>query len=337
MFDAASAPAEEICLDTDAMPPGTPLQSKIEAWLQVAAGACPLEISVSKDQPYRARAKARAVTGIFMAEFAASGGAVRRTKRTIGQQCVERVYVFQQTHAKGSSFTTWNGRRGGALGAGDLFIGIADEPFNSLQDEVFGHRLWMAPASLVLPFAPDANEIEAGTWLRAADPAAAMLVSTLDEFSRQGPRMPVEKAQAFALNAARLIGIASAPATDGLRAVEADAFTRLSRLRQEIERRISDPLLTPTRLSESLGIPLRTLHAAFAPTGESCAGYITRRRLEEAKALLLRAPSRSVSEIAFGLGFNSMGTFFRTYQNHFGETPTQTRRRLSGGVVSDRG
>jgi AraC-like DNA-binding protein len=331
MFEDAAAPAEEICLDTEAMPAGTPLESKIEAWLRVAAGACPLEISVSKDRPYRARARARAVTGMFMAEFAASGGEVRRTKRTIGQQCVERVYVFQQTHAKGSSFTTWNGRRGGALGAGDLFIGMADEPFESLQDEVFGHRLWMAPASLVLPFAPDASEIEAGTWLRAADPATAMLAATLDEFSRQAPRMAVEKAQAFSANAARLIAIASAPATEALRTAEADAFTRLSRLRREIEHRLSDPLLTPTRLSESLGIPLRTLHATFAPSGESCAGYITRRRLEEAKALLLRAPSRSVSGIAFGLGFNSMGTFFRTYQSRFGETPTQSRQRLSAG------
>ena len=331
MFEAAADPPAGIHLDTDAMPAGTSLGRKIDAWHEVATVACPLDISVAEDRPYWARVRAGGIGGIFTASFDTSGGAVRRTRRAIAQRCIGCVYVFQQTHAKGSSFTTWNGRRGGALGAGDLFIGMADEPFESLQDEVFGHRLWMVPAALVLPFAPDVSEIEAGTWMRGADPAAAMLAATLDEFSRQGPRMPAETAQAFAVNAARLIGIASAPVGDALRTAEAEGFTRLSRLRQEIERRISDPLLTPTRLSESLGIPLRTLHATFAPSGESCAGYITRRRLEEAKALLLRAPSRSVSDIAFGLGFNSMGTFFRTYQSRFGETPTQSRQRLSAG------
>lgn len=331
MFEAAADPPAGIHLDTDAMPAGTSLGRKIDAWHEVATVACPLEISVADDRPYWARVRAGGVGGIFTASFDTSGGAVHRTKRAIAQRCIGCVYVFQQTHAKGSSFTTWNGRRGGALAAGDLFIGMADEPFESVQDEIFGHRLWMVPASLVLPFATDVSAIEAGTWIRAADPAAAMLAATLDEFSRQAPRMPVEQAQAFSVNAARLIAIASAPDADALRAAEADGFARLSRLREEIGRRLRDPRLTPTQLSESLGIPLRTLHAAFAPSGESCAGYITRRRLEEAKALLLRAPSRSVSEIAFDVGFNSMGTFFRTYRDRFGETPSKTRARVLSG------
>lgn len=331
MSKERTATADEIRLDTQALPPDMPLRHRIDASMEIFDAACPIDMSLAKDQPYWARIRARVTGGIFSVDVEASGAAVRRTEPIIARRSTGCLYVFQQVDQKGCTFTTWNGRRGGRLRYGDLFVGSADEPFDAIEGEVFGHRLWMLPSHLVLPFAHNPGELHAGTWLRANDPYAAMLASYLNQFTQHAPRMATETAEAFAVHMGRILALASAPSDDPLRPSTAGQAARGARIRQEIEKRLADPLLSPTRLADTLGIPLRTLHAAFAGSGDSCHAYITARRLDEARKLLLRAHSRSISDIAFGIGFNSMGTFFRTYRNRFGETPTDTRVRRSEG------
>jgi AraC-like DNA-binding protein len=327
MLEERPEAPQEIRLDTRALPPDMPLRRRIDASMEIFDAACPIDMSLTKDQPYWAKIRARAAGGIFSVDVEASGAAVRRTEPIIARRSTGCLYVFQQINQQGCTFTTWNDRRGGRLRHGDLYVGSADEPFDATQGEVFGHRLWMLPSHLVLPFAHNPGGLHAGTWLRANDPFTAMLASYLNQFTQHAPRMASEIAEAFAINMGRILALASAPSDDPLRTSTTERAARGARIRQEIETRLADPLLSPTRLADTLGIPLRTLHAAFAGSGDSCLAYITARRLDEARRLLLRANARSVSDIAFGIGFNSMATFFRTYRKRFGETPTETRVR----------
>ena len=43
---------------------------------------------------------------------------------------------------------------------------------------------------------------------------------------------------------------------------------------------------------------------------------------------LLKTSDKSVSEIAYGIGFSSPAYFTRCYREAFGETPTETRAKL---------
>ena len=53
--------------------------------------------------------------------------------------------------------------------------------------------------------------------------------------------------------------------------------------------------------------------------------YLLTRRVERAKALL-RDIDRTITEIAFAVGWNSLGTFTRTFRDVMGQTPGQSRR-----------
>jgi AraC-like DNA-binding protein len=68
---------------------------------------------------------------------------------------------------------------------------------------------------------------------------------------------------------------------------------------------------------------IRTFRATF---GETPHRYLQRRRVERAM-FLLRATDRSVTDICLDVGFNSLGTFSRVFQDIVGEGPTAYRRR----------
>ena len=68
---------------------------------------------------------------------------------------------------------------------------------------------------------------------------------------------------------------------------------------------------------------IRTFRATF---GETPHRYLQRRRVERAM-YLLRETDRSVTEICLDVGFNSLGTFSRTFTGIVGESPTAHRRR----------
>jgi AraC-like DNA-binding protein len=66
---------------------------------------------------------------------------------------------------------------------------------------------------------------------------------------------------------------------------------------------------------------IRTFRATF---GETPHRYLQRRRVERAM-FLLRESDRSVTQICFDVGFNSLGTFSRTFREIVGESPSAYR------------
>jgi AraC family transcriptional regulator len=61
--------------------------------------------------------------------------------------------------------------------------------------------------------------------------------------------------------------------------------------------------------------------------GQSPHRYVSAKRLERAKALLLR-DDRSLMDIALALSFSCQANFTRAFRQATGQTPTQYRRRV---------
>ncbi|MCY1700949.1 AraC family transcriptional regulator [Lelliottia sp. SL45] len=61
-------------------------------------------------------------------------------------------------------------------------------------------------------------------------------------------------------------------------------------------------------------------------TGEPIARYICRRKLGAA-ACLLRENDTGISDIALGLGFEDISTFYRCFRREFGLSPGEYRKR----------
>ena len=60
--------------------------------------------------------------------------------------------------------------------------------------------------------------------------------------------------------------------------------------------------------------------------------YLTQRRVEHAKTLLLN-PEQKVIALALDAGFQSVPTFYRAFRHHTGQSPTEYRHRLTHSVM----
>ena len=105
-----------------------------------------------------------------------------------------------------------------------------------------------------------------------------------------------------------------------------DCNRRMLRARDAMDRTYAQPLDIPALariafVSEAHFI--RTFHATF---GETPHRYLQRRRVERSM-FLLRATTRSVTDICLDVGFTSLGTFSRTFREIVGESPSAYRGR----------
>lgn len=106
------------------------------------------------------------------------------------------------------------------------------------------------------------------------------------------------------------------------------AAARLVSVKQHIECNLRNSELSPASVAAACGISARYLRKLFAAEDDSVTQFIRRRRLEDAARELTgaAAPVRSVTEVAFMVGFNSAAHFSRAFRERFGVTPRECRR-----------
>jgi AraC family transcriptional activator of tynA and feaB len=100
-------------------------------------------------------------------------------------------------------------------------------------------------------------------------------------------------------------------------------------MRVSVLRWIDDHLhlgqIPPAKAAEQHGISVRSLHRLFADTGESFGALIRRRRLERARADLLRSDDMVLS-IAMRWGYADASHFIAEFRRVHGTTPAAYRR-----------
>jgi AraC-like DNA-binding protein len=98
-----------------------------------------------------------------------------------------------------------------------------------------------------------------------------------------------------------------------------------------IQGHLSAPL-TLADIARASGIPARTLLKHFKEQmGTSPMRYMRSARLARVRQALLRGDRpENVTDIAMAWGFQHLGRFAVEYRRHFGESPSETRRRTHG-------
>lgn len=103
-----------------------------------------------------------------------------------------------------------------------------------------------------------------------------------------------------------------------------DQNRRLLRARDVMDRDYSRPLDVPALARIALMSPSHFTRGFRATFGETPHRYLQRRRIERAMALL-RSSSITVTDVALRAGFESVGTFSRTFRAVVGMSPTEYR------------
>ena len=142
---------------------------------------------------------------------------------------------------------------------------------------------------------------------------------------------------------AELALIESAIITPGSRrGQQALRVGRLSLARRLIARHLSQPTLSPAMVAGLLGVSVRHMHMLFEGTGQSFSQTVTAQRIRLSGQLLREAPRRPIAAVAHASGFDSLATFYRTFQAATGMTPGDFRARggqsgPAGPLPSDHG
>jgi AraC-like DNA-binding protein len=105
-----------------------------------------------------------------------------------------------------------------------------------------------------------------------------------------------------------------------------DLNRRMLRARDEMDRRYAEPLDVPALAALTHLSPSRFGKVFLDVFGETPHRYLQRRRVERAMALL-RQTDRPVTEVAWDVGFASLGTFSRTFSAIVGSSPSEFRRQ----------
>jgi AraC-like DNA-binding protein len=112
---------------------------------------------------------------------------------------------------------------------------------------------------------------------------------------------------------------------------------RLAAVLREIERRNSDPSLSPVTIALLLGVTPRYVHLLLEETGKSFSHHVLEQRLEKA-AVLLRDPQlrhRRITDIAAETGFSGLSYFNRAFRRHFGATPSDVRNAVNHAALRE--
>jgi AraC-like DNA-binding protein len=109
----------------------------------------------------------------------------------------------------------------------------------------------------------------------------------------------------------------------------------MGQVRRYVEANLHEGDLTPSSVVEALHLKRSTIYRWFEHEG-GLGAYIRNRRLRAATDELVRYPHLTVTEIAYGLGFNSTADFSRAFRRAFEMSPLEMRARalvLQHGAV----
>ncbi|MEV4040794.1 helix-turn-helix domain-containing protein [Streptomyces umbrinus] len=109
----------------------------------------------------------------------------------------------------------------------------------------------------------------------------------------------------------------------------------MAQIRAFIRDHLGDPALTPDAVAAAHHISLRYLHKLFQQEGDTVAGWIRERRLEQCRRDLAdpRLAARPIHAIAARWAFTSPPHFSQAFRNAYGLSPRQYRQQ--GATVHD--
>jgi transcriptional regulator GlxA family with amidase domain len=107
-------------------------------------------------------------------------------------------------------------------------------------------------------------------------------------------------------------------------AAQEDRNRRLLRARDAMDRTYAEPLDVPALARVACISEAQFIRVFKTTFGETPHRYLQRRRVERAMWLLRETP-RSVTDICLDVGYNSLGTFSRTFRDIVGISPAEYR------------
>jgi AraC-like DNA-binding protein len=215
---------------------------------------------------------------------------------------------------------------------GDFYITSSQWPFQAAMRGHTSVRGAIIPHNVLSPLL-SGGRLTRLVSVPAGSPLGSLLGAAFEAAVTQVPLLSPELGDAVLQNLCGLVALACGASDEGRwSGRESLRAARLEAAKRHIDQHLAELGLTPASTATALGISVRHLHLLFEPTGTSFAQYVTQRRLLQCRDTLTSSigAGRSVADIAFGWGFNSLATFYRAFEREFGSAPTALRATGGG-------
>lgn len=311
-----------ISFSTDDLRP----QDRFDHWCEVRGKnlfGVTIELERERRANFHGRFSAVTIGNATLAEMTASSYRVSRTPFDIARVAGDSLSIGLQIRGPGHMSTGWD--RVHRVREGDVTVSHSDLPFAATPERSDGFHFRALKIPLTGDIALDARARDLLPEALGREARLTRLIAAMFTALSERQQHTAEQA-ADIQHIARLALLARGRLATGL--PESRAALRsgyLHAARAIMKRNLHRPDLSPATVAAEVAISLRQVHVLFEPTGLSFARTLTAMRLEEARRQLQTMPARSVAEIAYACGFDSIATFYRVFRASFGMTPGDVR------------
>ncbi|MBA4266136.1 MAG: hypothetical protein C0453_13725 [Comamonadaceae bacterium] len=222
-----------------------------------------------------------------------------------------------------------------ALGAGMFTLWDSTRPMDFVTHAGLRQMTLMIPADQLRRRIPRVEDL-VGSPMDGRSGLGGMFIDHLCALDRRIGELPAHHSRAIIEGTLDLLALclgSQNPAHDhSLRAV------LLDRIKQHIDRHLTDPMLTVSSIAQAHRITERYLHKLFESTDTTVAHWIRRLRLERCRRDIASEAMarRHITEIAYHWGFSDSSHFSRLFKQAFGLSPRafRERARLDAGNTS---
>jgi len=290
-----------------------------------------LECDTPRDAEFNGSIRSERLSTLEISEVRSQAQRVMRTPRQIAKACEDYFLVSIQTEGRGA--VRQDGREA-RLMPGDFALYDSTRPYELLFDGAFSQTVLMLPGAPLRHAMQHTEAITAST-VNGREGAGHLLLNMIDCLRRDAPALRPESAAAVADSVGHILvaGLRTLPAAQRAGASELTRY-HLTRVKQHVQQHLADPELSVGSIAQAVGLSVAHVHRLLRKGEDGpLAHFIWGQRLEACKRRLAdpAAAGRSVSEIAFGLGFSDAAHFSRAFRARFGASPRQWRERALHG------
>lgn len=251
---------------------------------------------------------------------------VMRTPGHIARSTDDYFLVGIQTAGRG---VVRQDGRDAVLAAGDFALYDSTRPYQLLFDDAFEQIVLKLPGERLRSELRQTEALTA-TTVSGREGAGHLLISMIRTLREDIDALQPASALAVANGVLSILvaGLQTLPAARSPGLSHLAAY-HLARIKRCIDEQLADPALSVSSLAAELGLSVSQIHRVFRSEPLTPAQYIWERRLEACSRDLRepRLAGRTVSEIAYGRGFNDAAHFSRVFRDRFGCSPREWRLR----------
>ena len=290
----------------------------------IAQTLIPFEVSALENRPFFGKVASDNIGFATISEVTSDRSVAQRTNRLIAQQTEERVLVLFQL---GGESLLQQDRREAHMRPGDWALATSIRPFDvQLATNGYCHLVVELPTHTLLPRFPLIDSLTATTFSSQSG-LSQVTFEFVQSLWRQMEHMSDNTLGQMANTLVDLLSTGLSERRQLTSASVRSKTVTLLEIKRLVSQQLRDPQLSAAAVAAQLYISESYLHRLFKNDGTTFGRYMWASRLEHSRVDLAdpRYSHRSISDIAFSWGFNSLNHFSHAFKKQFGVSPRDFR------------